>query len=297
MADLTSPGNESIAVLTQAIRPLFADAADSAVREASLEKYLGNPVAFKSTAELLASVGLVAVDATGAVTAVSQASSGSTNDDTEAGARCTDPLEDIKVAVLASLKTALKKQENQVLVEAEARNGPPKVGTQCVRNNCSNTYENEESTTKGCRYCPGEPVFHEGYKYWSCCDKRKTFDFEEFLAFPGCEQTDSCKWFKDETDVVEQKQCRFDWFQTPGDVVVSIFAKCIDPDQTTIQANANTLKVKFVYERTSTFELDLHLGGNVVVDKSSATLMSTKVDIKLKKADGGHWSGLEFNKE
>lgn len=63
-------------------------------------------------------------------------------------------------------------------------------------------------------------VYPSGYKYWSCCDKRKTFDFEEFLAFAGCQQCDTCKWFKDEGDVAEKKQCRYVWRRTCDDLLV-----------------------------------------------------------------------------
>lgn len=36
-----------------------------------------------------------------------------------------------------------------------------------------------------CRYHSGGPVFHEGLKGWSCCDKR-VIDFDSFLKIPGC---------------------------------------------------------------------------------------------------------------
>lgn len=32
---------------------------------------------------------------------------------------------------------------------------------------------------------PGNPVFHEGSKGWSCC-KRRVLEFDEFLRIPGC---------------------------------------------------------------------------------------------------------------
>ena len=34
---------------------------------------------------------------------------------------------------------------------------------------------------------PGQPVFHEGSKGWSCC-KRRVLEFDEFLRIPGCKE-------------------------------------------------------------------------------------------------------------
>ena len=51
---------------------------------------------------------------------------------------------------------------------------------------------NDESE---CLFHPGVPIFHEGMKYWSCCN-RKTSDFQSFLDQVGCERG-KCKWKKD----------------------------------------------------------------------------------------------------
>ncbi|KNC84527.1 hypothetical protein SARC_03253 [Sphaeroforma arctica JP610] len=55
----------------------------------------------------------------------------------------------------------------------------------CVNNTCGKDYLENENNETVCLYHPGEPIFHEGLKGWSCCKKR-TADFSEFLAFPGC---------------------------------------------------------------------------------------------------------------
>lgn len=33
----------------------------------------------------------------------------------------------------------------------------------------------------------GPPIFHEVAKWWSCCPDKKAYDFDEFMAIPGCE--------------------------------------------------------------------------------------------------------------
>ena len=78
----------------------------------------------------------------------------------------------------------------------------------CVRNNCNVKYVDENQEYK-CIHCPGGPVFHEGYKFWSCCDKKKHYDFDSFLEAPGCETVTGCKWFKEASDELKAKQCRY----------------------------------------------------------------------------------------
>eukprot|EP01132_Coremiostelium_polycephalum_P001292 gene1292-1633_t len=53
----------------------------------------------------------------------------------------------------------------------------------CGNNGCGKEFT--EETIDQCCYHPGAPVFHEGLKGWSCCQKR-VVDFDDFLALPGC---------------------------------------------------------------------------------------------------------------
>lgn len=45
----------------------------------------------------------------------------------------------------------------------------------------------EESNLGVCLHHPGVPIFHEGLKFWSCC-QRKTTDFNSFLSQEGCRE-------------------------------------------------------------------------------------------------------------
>lgn len=53
------------------------------------------------------------------------------------------------------------------------------------------SFEGEHSNLDMCKYHPGVPIFHEGLKYWSCCQK-KTTDFTEFLEQLGCSTGHHC---------------------------------------------------------------------------------------------------------
>lgn len=61
------------------------------------------------------------------------------------------------------------------------------IGQSCKNNSCKATYKGPDSNNEICSFHPGAPIFHEGMKYWSCCQK-KTTDFAVFLEQPGCTQ-------------------------------------------------------------------------------------------------------------
>ena len=57
--------------------------------------------------------------------------------------------------------------------------------TLCYNRGCGKQYIPRENPDGCCQFHPGAPFFHEGYKGWTCCNK-KTTDFTEFLNTPGC---------------------------------------------------------------------------------------------------------------
>ena len=84
-------------------------------------------------------------------------------------------------------------------------------GEACKNNGCKLTFSADRVQNE-CVHHPGIPVFHEGMKYWSCC-QRKTTEFQvgpfksiesassslkpqEFMDQAGCE-TGNCKWVAD----------------------------------------------------------------------------------------------------
>ena len=180
-------------------------------------------------------------------------------------------------------KAAAKEAESDVIA----------VGTKCRNGGCLESYQSEDSLYSECVHHPGVPVFHEGMKYWSCC-QRKTSDFSVFVAQKGCE-TGRHKWTEEKKDN-DAVQCRYDWHQTGNNVVVAIYAKMYDYRVSYVQLNPIRLKVHLVFPQQSmaAFDLDLELRGIVDVGKSSVNMMGTKVEINLCKAELGSWPKLGF---
>ena len=58
----------------------------------------------------------------------------------------------------------------------------------CKRRACGASSDRDAKALREeeeCVHHPGQPVFHEGSKGWTCC-KRRVLEFDEFLRIEGC---------------------------------------------------------------------------------------------------------------
>lgn len=133
------------------------------------------------------------------------------------------------------------------------------VGTPCKNLGCQVTYKSTETNYTNCQHHSGVPIFHEGMKYYSCCNK-KTSDFTAFLNQAGC-TSGSHKWTKDDTS--NAMNCRYDFHQTATDVTVAIYAKLYHYESSFVKVNPIRLNVMLVFpgQNNAKFELDLELKG------------------------------------
>ncbi|NXQ15480.1 CHRD1 protein, partial [Peucedramus taeniatus] len=171
-----------------------------------------------------------------------------------------EPMINLQLKVSASLKQALDKlklsSENEGKKEEDS--DEIKIGTACKNAGCSKTYEGPHNTEEVCIYHSGVPIFHEGMKYWSCC-KRRTSDFNTFLAQEGCTRGTHIWTKKDAgTKVVP---CRHDWHQTGGEVTVSVYAKNSVPALSYVEANSTMVNIHIVFEGEKEFNRTVKLWG------------------------------------
>ncbi len=174
------------------------------------------------------------------------------------------------------------------------------VGESCKNGGCKARFTGDpavDDCPDGCRYHPGSPIFHEGMKYWSCC-QRKTSDFQSFLNQEGC-QTGRHVWTKkDKTPEGDRGDsssvnCRYDWHQTATTVTVAIYGKRYDPWASSLQLSPVRLRARVEFpEEPGFFELDLALCGLAKVEESKASMFGTKLEVVLRKAEAGSWAKL-----
>ncbi|KAF6028080.1 CHORDC1 [Bugula neritina] len=176
-------------------------------------------------------------------------------------------------------------------------NGPDseiEIGTACKNKSCQVRYEGTSSNETECLYHPGVPVFHEGLKYWSCC-QRKTTEFDKFLEQQGCE-TGKHNWVAVK-ETVQRNNCRMDWHQTGSNVTISVFAKCADPTKTIVKVNQVSVDIFIVYEDDKIYSQWLELNGIIDIGKSCVKLLGSKVEIILKKAEPVSWGKLQYESQ
>lgn len=93
----------------------------------------------------------------------------------------------MKPEIAPSLKQIINTGESNLVKQEQIKSNEITIGTSCKNGGCKETFNGPESNEVECIYHPGVPVFHEGLKFWSCCQKRTT-DFNTFLSQVGCER-------------------------------------------------------------------------------------------------------------
>ncbi|XP_066478122.1 cysteine and histidine-rich domain-containing protein 1 [Tiliqua scincoides] len=204
-----------------------------------------------------------------------------------------EPMTCLQMKVSASLKQALDKLKlssgNEVKHEEDS--DEIKIGTACKNRGCTKTFEGPDDMEDICTYHSGVPIFHEGMKYWSCC-RRKTSDFNTFLAQEGC-TTGTHLWVKKDAEK-QVVPCRHDWHQTGGEVTISIYAKNSVPELSHVEANSTLLNIHIVFEGHKEFKQNLSLWGVIDVKRSYVMMTATKIELTMKKAEPMLWAGLEL---
>ncbi|XP_023167500.1 cysteine and histidine-rich domain-containing protein [Drosophila hydei] len=209
------------------------------------------------------------------------------------------PFTVLQPTVASALKDtidALKVGNAAAPVATTGSDGAVAVGTICKNNGCTYSYTSTSSDFGECTYHPGVPIFHEGLKFWSCCQKR-TSDFAQFMAQKGCVYGQH-KFTKDDDDK-KVVQCRYDWHQTASNVVVAVYAKKYHYAESVVEVNPIRLHVMLVFpeQENAKFDLDLELRGIINVQKASVQMFGTKVEITLPKLEPGSWSNLNFPRD
>ncbi|KZV93335.1 chord-domain-containing protein [Exidia glandulosa HHB12029] len=180
---------------------------------------------------------------------------------------------------------------------------PVAPGTQCLRTGCKKTFISDEASRLGdgpeaeCQYHPAPPLFREGSKGYMCC-KRKVLEFEEFLKIEGCKKGRHMFVKKkapaaNGEAVEELVTCRVDYYQTPGQVHASVFAKKADKEKTKIQLLEDKVELDISLPDSKRFVRTLNLYGPIKPESSSITFYGTKIELLLTKQDNRSWNSLE----
>ena len=150
------------------------------------------------------------------------------------------------------------------------------------------------------------PIFHEGSKGYSCC-KRKVLEFDEylpkftvtkgrFLKISGC--TTSAHRFVtpqptgQSQETIEPVQCREDFYQTQQTCVLAIFARKIDERSLNVTFEPRQLIIGFDFDLRKRYTAVIPLYHEIDPRNSRFEVLSTKLEVTMKKANGVSWPVL-----
>ncbi|XP_061091478.1 cysteine and histidine-rich domain-containing protein 1 [Conger conger] len=201
-----------------------------------------------------------------------------------------EPKAKLPVKVSPSLAQLLEKLDLSNKEEAQKKETEAAMpGTRCKNAGCKTVYQGPETDAETCTHHPGVPVFHEGYKYWNCCHI-KTLDFNAFLDQKGC-TVGKHRWVAKQNK--KNVACRHDWHQTGAQVVLTVYAKNSIPELSYVETNRTLLTAHIQFDNNKVFHRDFHFWGVVDVAHSSVTMVPSKVEVALRKADAVAWGRLE----
>jgi suppressor of G2 allele of SKP1 len=88
---------------------------------------------------------------------------------------------------------------------------------------------------------------------------------------------------------------RHEFYQKPEEVVVTIFAKGVPANSVVVDFGEQILSVTIELPGEEPYHFQPRLFGKIIPAKCRYEVMSTKIEIRLAKADMVHWTSLEFS--
>lgn len=96
---------------------------------------------------------------------------------------------------------------------------------------------------------------------------------------------------------VAKPKYRHEFYQKPEEVVLTIFAKGLPASSVTVDFGEQILSVSINVPGEDAYQFQPRLFGKIIPAKCRYDVLSTKVEIRLAKADPIHWMSLEYSKE
>ncbi|KAL2843128.1 chord-domain-containing protein [Aspergillus pseudoustus] len=164
----------------------------------------------------------------------------------------------------------------------------------CRRRGCNASYNPDvPREEEKCVYHPGQPVFHEGSKGWSCC-KRRVLEFDEFLKIEGCSDKKKHLFVGKGKSAGEEKveTVRNDFYQTASSVNVSLYLKKIDKEKATVEFTSTTITLDLPTTDNKRYKDSYELFAPIDAEKSKFRVLGTKLELTMVKGDGTSWPVL-----
>ncbi|KAE8719719.1 Protein SGT1-like protein [Hibiscus syriacus] len=99
------------------------------------------------------------------------------------------------------------------------------------------------------------------------------------------------------TNAVPAKEVKHSFYQKPEEVVVTIFAKGIPRECVKVDYGEQILSVAIEVPGKDAYHFQPRLFGKIIPDRCRYDVLSTKIEIRLVKAEPIQWASLEFSRE
>jgi len=90
---------------------------------------------------------------------------------------------------------------------------------------------------------------------------------------------------------------KYDWYQTETHVIITVLIKNQNKDHVSVHFSPKTLSFNAKLSSGVDYSLELDLAHDIAPEQSSSNVLSTKIEIKMKKCEGIRWSSLETDNE
>lgn len=94
-------------------------------------------------------------------------------------------------------------------------------------------------------------------------------------------------------NVMPVPKVKYDWYQTETHVILEVRIKSLKKEDVRVEFHTTALSITAKLAVGSDYSLEIDLAHPVVPDQSSFKILSTKLEVKLRKVDGERWNSLE----
>lgn len=91
----------------------------------------------------------------------------------------------------------------------------------------------------------------------------------------------------------QQSKIKYDWYQTESQVIVTLMIKNVQKDDVNVKFSEKELSALVKLPSGEDYNLKLRLFHPVIPEQSTYKVLSTKIEIKMKKPEAVRWEKLE----
>jgi len=189
-------------------------------------------------------------------------------------------LSDFKQLEVKSIEK-IRLERESFIEELKINYSKAKKILRCSHNACKQDFE----TNPKCIYHPGNQMFHDGLKFWTCC-KIKTTDFNAFQNQPGCVEGEHDVKSEAEISRMRAKDLQIDELTSNSQIELTIYNKFIDFSSIRVHSNGEIVKIHFVYfdEKGNDFQFtsEKKLTKIANIDQSFVNAGRMKIEVKMR---------------